>query len=65
MAATGLRIGIPAVVGHAFFSAASVSTVGEFTEPDAPLKPPHMSLAGVLSITLDSFSDRRVTFDQN
>ncbi|MFE4798806.1 type II CAAX prenyl endopeptidase Rce1 family protein [Streptomyces sp. NPDC057908] len=37
---------IPAVVGHAFVSSASVSMVREFAEPDAPLEPLHMSLAG-------------------
>ncbi|MEW2485604.1 CPBP family intramembrane glutamic endopeptidase [Streptomyces sp. NPDC048411] len=37
---------IPAVVGHAFVSTVSMSMVKEFAEPDAPLKPLQMSLAG-------------------
>ncbi|MFB7548987.1 type II CAAX prenyl endopeptidase Rce1 family protein [Streptomyces sp. NPDC056154] len=37
---------IPAVIGHAFVSTASVSMVKHFAEPDAPLNPLQMSLAG-------------------
>lgn len=37
---------IPAVVGHAFVSTTSVSMVKHFAEPDAPLNPLQMSLAG-------------------
>ncbi|MEU8546496.1 hypothetical protein AB0C81_05760 [Streptomyces roseoverticillatus] len=37
---------VPAVIGHAFISSASVTMVKEFAGPEAALDPLHMGISG-------------------